>query len=132
VPEGSRDTIDGYFWHGGMGEFVMREDYSHFTADIHGWVKDTYTPYKTKFDALQKQTQDHNKAAASSISSYMQNNNNSNNNNSSSSGRTYSSSFSKCSVCNGHGYTEYDCGGGGGHPCRKYCSACNGTGQVHN
>jgi hypothetical protein len=51
-----------------------------------------------------------------------------------SSGSTSSSSgsFHTCSVCNGHGYTEYDCGQGGGHPCRKYCSACNGSGQVHN
>ena len=42
------------------------------------------------------------------------------------------SSFHKCNVCNGVGYTLYDCGQGGGHQCRKYCTACNGTGQVHN
>ncbi|MEO7043727.1 MAG: hypothetical protein ABI091_00365 [Ferruginibacter sp.] len=132
TPERSNDTITGYFWHGSMGEFEMNEVYSHYTAGSPGWVRDTYIPYKTNFDALRKQRKD--RIDAQPSTGYGQNNTNSNSttNSSSGTGRASYSSFSKCSVCNGKGYTEYDCGQGGGHPCRKYCTSCNGTGQVHN
>ncbi|UAY50628.1 hypothetical protein [Ferruginibacter albus] len=88
----------------------------------HPYIHQTITPYSKETDPYYYSPEQKRQMAL-----YNQ----SGSSGGSSSSSSYSS-FSSCSVCGGRGYMEYDCGGGGGHLCRKYCTACNGTGRVHN
>ena len=148
VPEGTTDTIAGT---------INRLDFSTFDADYAiyfnldlkvpkiastsaPWLKTVYEPvyFERKAIAQKKYHDEHLLDNTVTYDQMLKNSEASRNqpsaqgisNTPSRTGSTYSS-FTKCSLCNGVGYTLYDCGQGGGRPCRNYCNACNGTGQVH-
>ena len=149
IPQGTTDTIVGT---------MAKMDFSAFEANwslyfdqslkvpkipasAAPWLRNVYADvYKLREARRQQKYEDeHRYDNTISYSQLLQQEASRQNNNSNSGNTTTTktsapaySSFHKCSVCNGVGYTVYDCGQGGGHPCRKSCSACNGTGQVHN
>lgn len=145
IPENSKDTISGLMTGIDFGTFRM--DYRYFegskTSRIAGdWVKNVYTPVEAERKLkAQKEYEDYDRKNHSytidDVNRDLLARQHQNSNQSTSASRTPAagstySSFTKCSVCNGKGYTEYDCGQGGGKFCRKTCTACNGIGQVHN
>ena len=147
VPVATKDTIVGQVH--GLDFSTFEADYRYFKGELtiaKGSLDWLLTQYEPLYEARKlKRQKDYEEAENKRNSvSYEQAQRNieinqrnavqgSNTGTATSAGSTPAySSFSKCNVCNGHGYTEYDCGQGGGHPCRKSCTACNGTGQVHN
>jgi len=148
IPQGTADTVVGAMSNMNFSNFEanwsLYFDQSLKVPKIPSsaapWLRDVYAPVYAERER-RKQEKYENDHLYDNTLTYEQmlkqsennrNNNSSQNNNSTQRTTPVHSSFSKCSVCNGKGYTEYDCAQGGGHPCRKYCSACNGTGQVHN
>jgi hypothetical protein len=147
VPTATNDTIEGQAF--GLDFSTFKADYKYFKGGLKiaknsaPWLLTQYEPY---YEARELQAQKDYEAqdrkkhgvtyeeAQRNIEINQRNAVQGSTSATPTSGgtsQTYSS-FSKCNVCNGYGYTEYDCGQGGGHPCRKSCTACNGSGQVHN
>ncbi|WP_264521340.1 hypothetical protein [Flavobacterium sp. N1994] len=147
VPAATNDTIQGQAF--GLDFSTFTADYRYFKGGLKiaknsvPWLLNQYQPYYEERELKKQKDYEAEDLKKHSVS-YEEAQRNieinqrkavqgSNSATPTSGGATQTySSFSKCTVCNGVGYTEYDCGQGGGHPCRKYCTPCNGTGQVHN
>lgn len=145
VPETTKDTISGHM--DGLDFSTFRADQRYFDRLKPSrlsplWIQNEYVTYDNERDQQRQKEYEDKERQSHSITydqidaqrqaSYAQDSGQHSGTQTSGGSTTTYSSFTKCSVCNGYGYTEYDCGQGGGHPCRKSCSACNSMGQVHH